>query len=399
MLKKAFLAFAITFSLAGCGIESSSSEAASVVDLDTSPSSAADARSSYENSKANIIIRYSALPRPAGTGDLSDAIAYLDADGDGDTDVFLATGEYLLDGEVNSVLALNDGVGNFTSSTAEFGDSMPPATHARKSIVSDFNNDSLQDILVFDHGFDSDPFPGSQPKLIIQNSVGSFSWSKLTDQTGFHHGGAAADIDNDGDIDIFVGGNDPFFYVNDGTSNFTKADDRFNGSIERVFTAELIDVDLDGFVDLLVGAHERDGDQTSIYWGSSTGSYSSDLRTVIPTVEFFGVILDFDAEDIDSDGDRDLIINRTRDGDDGDGKGFYQGRTIQLLVNNEERSFADVTATNIDLPGGDDESWFPWVRAQDIDSDDDIDFGPDNADRGFFYENDGSGVFTRIAYP
>ncbi len=37
----------------------------------------------------------------------------------------------------------------------------------------------------------------------------------------------------------------------------------------------------DGFLDLLVGAHERDGDQTSVYWGSS-------------------------------DGDRDLVLNRTR---------------------------------------------------------------------------------------
>ncbi len=396
MIKQCFGAIVLSTIIVGCGSSDSDSgsDTTSVVNLGISSSPDADANSSYTNSKTDIYIAYSSLPRPDGTGTLRDAIAYLDADGDGDTDVFLATGEYLLQGEVNSILALNDGADNFTSSTAEFNDNMPPATHARKSIVSDFNNDGLQDIFVFDHGYDATPFPGSQPKLIMQNAIGSFSWEKLTAQTGFHHGGAAADIDNDGDIDIFVGGFDPFFFVNDGDGNFSKVDNRFDNSMDKIFSAELIDVDQDGFVDLLIGAHERDGDKTAIYWGSTTGSYTQNLRTLIPMVTYFGAILDFDAEDIDSDGDRDLIINRTRDGDDGAGKGFYQGRTIQLLVNNGARSFTDSTATNIDNPGADSDQWFPWVRAQDVDNDGDIDFGPDDAGRGFGYLNDGTGIFT-----
>lgn len=371
-----------------------------VVNLGISAAVNADANSSYSNSKTDIYIPRSAIPRPAGTGTLSDAVAYLDADGDGDTDVFLATGEYLLEGEVNSILALNDGSQNFTSSTAQFsGGSMPPATHARKTIVSDFNNDSLQDMFVFDHGYDAAPFPGNQPKLIMQNSTGNFSWAKLTAQTGFHHGGAAADIDNDGDTDIFVGGFEPFFFVNDGSGNFVKTDDRFDNSMTQIFAAELIDVDRDGFVDLLIGGHEREGNGPLIYWGSTTGSYSMSLRTVIPPVLYFGAILDFDAEDLDGDGDRDLIINRSRDGDDGAGKGFYQGRTIQLLVNNGGRDFVDMTSTNIDYPGGDADQWFPWVRAQDVDDDGDIDFAPDDAGRGFGYLNDGTGSFTLTSLP
>jgi hypothetical protein len=385
--------------LTACGGGGDSDGVTSVVNLGISASSNADANSSYSNSKTDIYVPYSSIPRPAGTGTLGDAIAYLDADGDGDTDVFLATGDYLITGEVNSILALNNGAQTFTSSTAEFNGSMPPATHARKSIVSDFNNDTLQDVFVFDHGYDASPFPGSQPKLIMQISAGNFSWSKLTDQTGFHHGGAAADIDNDGDVDIFVGGFEPFFFVNDGAGNFNKTDNRFDNSMTQIFAAELIDVDQDGFVDLLIGGHERDGNGPLIYWGSTTGSYSQGLRTVIPPIQYFGAILDFDAEDIDGDGDRDLIINRTRDGDDGTGKGFYQGRTIQLLVNNGGRNFADMTSTNIDYPGGDVDQWFPWVRAQDIDSDGDIDFAPDDAGRGFGYVNNGSGLFTKTSLP
>ncbi|MDN5204916.1 VCBS repeat-containing protein [Fulvivirgaceae bacterium BMA10] len=360
------------------------------VDLKISPSSNADARSSYTNAKTDILVNYSIIPSGANSGNLRDAIAYLDANGDGVTDVFMATGEFQLQGEVNSILAINDGQGNFTSSTTEFNDNMPPATHARKSIVTDFNNDGLDDVFVFDHGFDANPFPGNNPKLIIQNSVGSFSWTKLSDQTGFHHGGAAADVDNDGDIDVFVGGFDPFFYINDGAGNLTKVDDRFDKSIQKIFTAELIDVDEDGFVDLLVGAHEQDGDVTSVYWGSTLGTYSNNLRTSLPAFNNYGTVLDLDAEDLDADGDRDLIVNRTGGGN----SNFYIGSRIQLLSNNGGREFVDVT-NKIDNPGSDSDAWFPWIRIQDIDQDGDLDFFPDNRDLNFTFINDGNGNFTR----
>lgn len=184
----------------------------------------------------------------------------------------LATGEFLLQGEVDSELFLNDGAENFTHDVTPFGGDVPPATHARKSLVADFNGDLRDDILVLDHGFDADPFPGSTPKLIIQDSPGVFSWSRLTDQTGFHHGGAAGDVDNDGDIDVFVGGMSPLLFINDGFAGFGMVTNRFGGGIDKIFSAELIDVDQDRFLDLLAGAHERDGDQASVFWGSSTGS-------------------------------------------------------------------------------------------------------------------------------
>jgi hypothetical protein len=384
--------------LFGCGSDGGTNPDGEnpVTDSGITPSANADLGSSYENAKADIWIGYSALPRPGGAL-LGDAIAYLDADGDGDTDVFLGTGEFLNAGEVPSEVFLNDGANSFTFDTGPFGGDMPPATHARKSLAADFNGDALTDLFVLDHGFDSDPFPGSVPKLIIQNTAGAFTWSKLTAQTGFHHGGAAADIDNDGDVDVFVGGFDPFFYVNDGAATFTKVDDRFDGSIDKVFTAELIDVDEDGFVDLLVGAHERDGDQTSVYWGSSTGSYTSGLRTIVPSVASMGAVLDIEAEDVDSDGDRDLIVNRTRDGDDGANSGFYQGRRLQLVLQGGSRTFTDVTFSQIDDPGTDVDAWLPWLRARDVDTDGDLDIVGDNMDRGFFYLNDGNGHFTKTS--
>lgn len=387
-----FLTVVMGIVISGCGGGGSSGYETStpVNDIPTiAPSTNADYMSSYENSKTSIYIDYY-LDLPNLGNLLRAAIAYIDADGDGDIDVFIGTGASLIEGEVDSVLALNDGSGKFTASTAEFPDGMPPATHARKTLVSDFNGDGLKDMLILDHGFDAEPFPGNQMKLIIQNSLGSFTWSKLP-EIGFFHGGAAGDIDNDGDIDIFAGGFDPFFYINDGSASFTKVDTTF----DKVFTAELIDVDKDGFIDLLVGAHEREGDETSIYWGNATGKYTSASRTVLPALAPMGVILDFDVEDTDGDGDRDLIINRTRDGDDGGGLGFYIGRTIQLLQNNGNRDFTDITATNIDNPGSATDEWFPWLRVEDIDGDGDMDIRPDDASRFFEYINDGTGKFRK----
>jgi len=401
-MKKNILLLALLSSLlllTACGGGNSSSDTTSDKDADSSdiegsilPSNNADYMSSYENSKTSIYINYDNLPI---TGHyLHDAIAYLDAEGDGDIDVFMGTGEWLLDGEVDSVFSINDGTDNFHASTSEFSDNMPPATHARKTLVSDFNGDGLKDMLILDHGYDSDPFPGSHAKLIIQDTLGKFSWTKLP-EIGFYHSGAAGDIDNDGDIDIFMTDATPFFYINNGNATFTNNKVIFDNS-EQVSIAELIDVDQDGFLDLLTGDNERYGVNTSIYWGSSTGKYSSSKRTILPVSSPMGALSSFHAEDIDGDGDRDLVINRTRDGDDGNGLVYGVGRTTQLLSNNGDRIFTDITSTNIDNPGGDTDEWFPWLRVQDFDGDGDIDIRPDNARLGFEYNNDGTGNFTKV---
>ncbi len=398
MIKPAVVSM-LSMSLMACGGSSGGSGGgSSVVNLGISAATDANLGTSYSHAaRPGVWVDYSSLTLP-GAANLRDAIAYLDADQDGDTDIFMASGKYLSQTELTpgSMMYLNNGNGtSFTASADSFVDaSAPPATHSRKSIVADFNGDSLDDILILDHGYDANPFPGENPKLVMQQSSGLFSWSKLPEK-GFFHGGAAADIDNDGDMDVFIGGMDPFFYINDGNGNLTKKTDRFDGSISKVFSAELIDVDEDGFVDLLVGGFERDGDKTSIYWGSSSGSFSASNRMVIPAVQYFGSAMDFDAEDIDNDGDRDLIVNRTRDGDDGPGKGFNMGRTLQVLINNGSRNFTDETATRIDNPGGDADNWFPWLRVQDANGDGYLDLASDDKGDGVAYLNDGNGNFIK----
>ena len=384
---------ALLLSACGGGGGSEPTSAPIIVDEGNAPSENADEGSSYQHAKTDIHINYSYLPlqNVDGYTPLMDAIAYIDANHDGFTDVFMATGSYLLEGEITSEMFINDTTGYFYFDNSSFNGDVVPATHARKTLVADFNGDGLMDMFIADHGFDADPFPGNNPKLVIQDSEGSFSWQRLTEQTGFHHTAAAADIDNDGDIDVFVGGSDPFFYTNDGAASFTFDSSRL--AARTVFASELIDVDQDGYVDLLVGAHEQDGDTTAIFWGGSSGKFIQSRSTTLASVSGYGTILDFEAEDIDGDGDRDVIINRTGGGS----SNFYQGVNVQLLLNNGSRAFTDAS-TQIDDNGTDSDNWFPWLRAQDYDNDGDIDIFSDDLGDDLLLINDGNGNFTRSTF-
>ena len=387
------------------------------VNLGLSPSANAEMGCSYLNwnPAADFRVDKCCFPDAAATnidngvlsqlhGDLRDAVAYMDMNNDGLTDIFMATGKFLSEEEVSCFVILKDpsdpngSPEGWSYNSEPFDGNLPPATHARKTIKADFNGDGLMDILVLDHGFDSDPFPGNNPKLILQDSAGHFSWQRLTQRTGFHHCGASADIDHDGDQDVFVGGSDQFFLINDGNANFQVATDRFDERITTTYTAEMRDVDQDGFVDLLVAGSEGESlpgyienEEPRILWGNSMGAYTLDESTLLPPVAGYGTTVDFDMEDIDNDGDIDLILNRTGGSDN-----FYQGIRVQLLTNEGNRMFIDASS-NIDNPGTASDDWVTWLRVQDIDGDGDLDIFSDNLDGPASIDllNDGNGNFTR----
>ena len=203
------------------------------------------------------------------------------------------------------------------------------------------------------------------------------------------YAGAAADLDSDGDLDLFL--SDPrVLLINDGAGRFRRSfrPVKLDGF---VLASEFVDVDADGYVDLLVGGHEQDSGLTQILWGDSTGVFDSANATVLPAVPGYGVVLDIDASDTDGDGDRDLVILRTGDGTS---RGFYDGYYVQLLEQADDRRFTDATAESI---SGNEDGSAPsvrWLRIYDADDDGDADIVADDySTYGLIWRNDGNGSF------
>ena len=338
-----------------------------------------------------------------GRSGTSHSVVYADLDHDGDTDLFYAPLNRTLN-PLPPEVHLNDGAYNFQFAPGFLGDDPPATLHARKALLGDFNGDSRPDIFVLASGFDMDPFPGESNYVLLSSDQGYVPGTGLDSIVGYHHGGASADIDADGDLDVFVTENfkGPFFLLNNGSGMFRKDTERIQDiNYEAgIYTAELVDVDQDGYVDLLVAGHEYTGFRTQVLWGNESGIYSSARATLLPLVPGNGVVVDIDVADTDGDGARDVVVNRTGDPS---GAGFYDGYYVQLLSQTGSRSFTDMTASlfadNQDLRA----EWFDWIRMYDMDDDGDLDVVVDDVEsfstrgaRNLVWENDGSGRFTRI---
>ena len=321
------------------------------------------------------------------------AIAYLDLDGDGDTDIFMS------DIRKTPEVYLNNG-NEYFAFDSSFFDNPPVIQHPRKAITGDFNNDGKEDIYVANHGYDWPPFDGEPPSLILSSKNG-YTFKTLKDFSGFQHGAASADIDSDGDIDIvgFITSSSIksniglMILKNDGNGNFTA--DRtqlkaLHGSSDmwslNCYTDELADVDQDGYVDLLLGCIRNGAHGTEIFWGNKQGKFSSSNKTLIPGVYGYIVPIDIDVGDINNDGYKDIILNLTGSED---GNGLYVGYYVQVLQNTGNRKFNELTS----IVSGPQDKWFDWIRLADVNDDGSLDILVDDAKRNLTWINSGSGSF------
>ena len=335
------------------------------------------------------------------------AYTYGDFDGDGDEDIFVAPGNFSTDEATPVEIYFNDGNGNFRLDNSFFQGSIPELVHPRKAITGDFNGDGRLDIFVAGHGYDQPPYPGEAPVLLLSTENGLRQIEGLDHLVGFHHGAAAADIDNDGDLDIFVTHSNwfPFFLINDGDGVFSHDVDVLPSEINYrgIYTSELVDVDNDGYPDLLVGGHEHEpenvGTPTTIYWGSATGQYDDSRKTILPGVDGRRIVVDIDVGDLDGDGNQDIVLNRTAE------EPFYRGFYIQVLSGVGNRAFSDTTSQSIDVGATEAHNWLNWLRLVDVNGDGHLDVTVDDpggyAAGEFLWLNDGSGrmEFVKYVYP
>lgn len=323
-------------------------------------------------------------------GDEFSAQAFYDFDKDGDRDLICASFNYDDNVAIDIHFYRNNG-GVFTKDQTVFGGNVPKFVHARQIILGDFDKNGWMDIVFAAHGYDKAPFPGEQQKILLNNS-GIFTAQNIPLPTAsgggftFNHSVCSGDIDNDGDLDLFFTNNmrlpeNGFFMKNNGNGTFVYDAGIFPGAelkYKPTFTSSLYDLDGDGYLDLIIAGHDRDqyatadqGQKPTVLWGNSSGKYSTARMTLLPVVSNYGVSNSLSFIDYDKDGKIDILVGKTGDGAAGS-LPFYQGYYLQLLKNNGNRSFADMS-TAIQNNNAVTGKWVVWFLTQDLNGDENID--------------------------
>ena len=301
----------------------------------------------------------------------------VDVDGDGVEDIFTFD-SYSLDAALpNTPPSVFVNAGARLTKAAWAGAALRNP-HGVKILVGDFNGDGHPDLFSL---VAVDPPNGAFPDLMDFNhllfgSPAGFTTAKeFDDKRGFWYAGASGDINNDGSLDIVMfnfhnqaNGVKSVILWNDGQGRFSY-DDRGIGDIPAVDQAELVDVNGDGFLDLVID-NIADGVRTvSVLWGDGKGfSRANATSFTIEANRFVGTL---NFCDIDGDGVKEILLSGVND------RGvywllFYESR-------DQGRSFVDQTLKYFDV--SETAQRFDHLRVSDIDHNGRLDiFAPDRKD-------------------
>ena len=216
-----------------------------------------------------------------------------DLDGDGDLDAFVAN--YLSLRRQPNKVWLNDGSGNFTDSGQLIGNSS-----SRVALLGDFDNDGDLDVYV-GNGLE-------QPDMVwLNNGDGVFSDSGQRLGRVATDDAELADLNNDDYLDVFVASASarPFgnpanlVFWGSATGVFTDSLQRLGNSISQ--SVALGDLDNDGDLDAFIGNRIPFPDR--VWWNTGDGFFSDSAQT-LSTANTLGVVLG----DLDDDDDIDAFI-------------------------------------------------------------------------------------------
>jgi hypothetical protein len=229
------------------------------------------------------------------------SVAYADIDLDGDNDL-LITGNGPGTG-VSSTLYVNDGLGNFTAM------SQPAIVNvfAGAAEFADVDNDGDMDL--FMTGNTSSP--AATANLYLNDGMGNFTLASGTPFEASNSGDIDfGDIDGDGDIDLIMTGknaSDSVFsklYLNNGAGSYSHVSGTSFTPVWKSST-EFIDVDNDGDLDLLIcGADASDVSTTKLYENNGIGTFSLVTGVPFDNVQFGDIAFG----DTDNDGDQDILL-------------------------------------------------------------------------------------------
>ena len=234
-------------------------------------------------------------------------VFFVDVDDDGDLDMYTGVGGYLY-------IPLNDGTGNFVNV------SIVTAGGSYIEVSTDFIDPTLADI---DDDGDLDLFIGDGNGYVLFAEAADTGFMALDTvmidtaklKVEYYASPALADLDGDGDLDLYVG--DMYGRINvfeNDSGNFTfqgllQAD---GDTIDLGYYANITfaDLDGDGDLDLLYGIYNISTYDWEVdyFKNDGNGNFSFDKKLFYPTGEINnGVYASVSMADIDSDGDYDLF--------------------------------------------------------------------------------------------
>jgi len=273
-------------------------------------------------------------------------IDFSDIDLDGDNDIFICN--YI----GTSMLWLNDGQGLFTLSG--YNDINSDVHDAK---IADLNGDKWPDIFVVNHHAPS--------KIYFNNGSGSFTESEqnIGSVIDFPQTIQLADFDADGDLDAIIHNIDSEsrIWLNNGEGVFKMNKTAFGGiDCRGILTANFND---DPFPDLFISFRSK---PDQIWLNEGIGNFTKTKR------EIGSQSGDIDVNDIDGDGDNDLVV---------------AGDRISIFLNQNN------TGTFVERSKIDAAAWK--CRLFDADLDGDFDLISTYGDEGtLLWLNDGKGNFT-----
>lgn len=255
-------------------------------------------------------------------------ISITDIDSDGDLDLALVFG-YSQAGKGNILYLKNNGYADFKL-IESFQENLLEGWNT-KTIYADLNNDDLDDIYLIRNW---------EPNVIyFRTKEKNWKQSELNISIQQQRKGEATifDFDNDGDLDIFSLGENPFIRVleNDGSGNFTDITNKIGLSdLNTGKKGGIInsgDFDNNGYIDLFLSV-SSDGNQSNyIYLNDSARAFvdkSEELGILESKLEFAAV------GDIDNDGDLDLY-------------GFKKGKNVLWKNNLDSNNFLRIKLTGV----------------------------------------------------
>ena len=302
----------------------------------------------------------------------------------------------------------------------------------RKILSGDIDGNGSEDIVLIGTGIDGPPYTGTKIK-IIYFTPNDYEIVTLNEQNSYYHTGASGDVNNDNNLDIMVVNNqntasdgETFIYLGNGGKTFSKIyqgnnwpSANYPSGFANRYNMEFHDFNNDNNLDIIIGGHEWEFKlpelgvpfRTTIYYGNGNGTFDYSNPTILPEIDYWGIVNDFKMLDIDDDGTSEIIINRTTGHEDYnivDNDRGYDGIKIQILkkVDGEyiNHQIIDGPSGWFDLPPTWIE-WIPFIEMFDVNGDGILDIVPDSEGIsnpnynelkrywGMYYRGDSSGRF------